>query len=109
MKTKFVFLAVIITAMFLLTAKTNAQPNVPILEVDTLVDLSKTTGFGHASGAYFLPDGNIIVLWKDSPIIIDSKTGEIIRELEALPNNGISDPLLSKDGRYLISYSYKSL
>ncbi|MEI6090014.1 MAG: T9SS type A sorting domain-containing protein [bacterium] len=95
---------ILIVAAALLTAFTPlwAIPDVPTLQVDTLVNLSKTGG-GEAQGALFLPDGNIIAIWKGRPMIIDSKSGEIIRNLDALPSGYASDPKITKDGTRLIT------
>ena len=72
----------LIVAVLIVTATmVQAQPNVPTLEVDTLVNLGKSE-IAQAGGALFLPDGNIIALWKSIPHVIDSKTGEVIRKLE---------------------------
>jgi WD40 repeat protein len=104
MRTKYVVLvlAIAIAALFLPSAGANAQPNVPILEVDTLTYLGKT-GAGEAGGALFLPDGNIIALWKDSPLIIDSKSGEILRTLDKSPIEGVVDPQMTTDGTKLVT------
>jgi WD40 repeat protein len=97
-------LKILIVAAVLIAAFTQlrAIPDVPILQVDTLVNLSKTGG-GEAQGALFLPDGNIIAIWKGRPMIIDSKSGEIIRNLDALPSGYASDPKITKDGTRLIT------
>ncbi|MEI6089535.1 MAG: T9SS type A sorting domain-containing protein [bacterium] len=79
-----------------------AIPDVPILQVDTLVNLSKTGG-GEAQSALFLPDGNILAIWKGRPMIIDSKSGETIRNLDALSSGYASDPKITKDGTRLIT------
>ncbi|MEI6091590.1 MAG: T9SS type A sorting domain-containing protein [bacterium] len=100
MRTKHIVLA----AAVLIAAFTPlwAIPDVPILQVDTLVNLSKTGG-GEAGGSLFLPDGNIIAIWKGRPMIIDSKSGEIIRNLDALSSGYASDPKITKDGTKLIT------
>ena len=41
------------------------------------------TGYCEAGGALFLPDGNIIALWKCIPHIIDGKTGWICKPNDA--------------------------
>jgi WD40 repeat protein len=97
----------ILVAVLMLTATlAQAQPNVPISDVDTLCYLGKGIA-GEAGGAFFLPDGNIIALWKGIPTVIDSKTGTIIRNLEELPNQNVDFPALSADGRYFVAYSKK--
>lgn len=95
-------LVIALAAIFLPSAGAKAQPNVPILTVDTLTYLGKTEA-GEAQGALFLPDGNIIAVWKGRPIIIDSKNGEIIRQLDALPKGYASSPVLSPDGTKLVT------
>ncbi|MEI6091948.1 MAG: hypothetical protein WCR42_15950, partial [bacterium] len=70
--------AILLAAFILPGAVVKTQPNVPTITVDTLCDLSKTVQ-GEASGAFFLPDGNIIAVKGDTPYIIDSKSGEILR------------------------------
>jgi len=82
------------------------QPNVETLTVDTLCYLGKEA-LGKSAGAQFLPDGNIIALWNDTPLIIDSKTGEILRRLDSLKEQEVQHPRISPDGRYLIAYSWK--
>ncbi|MEI6091169.1 MAG: T9SS type A sorting domain-containing protein [bacterium] len=81
-----------------------AIPDAPILQVDTLVDLSKTGG-GEAGGALFLPDGNIIALWKSIPHVIDSKTGEVIRRMDTVHSSTVFNPKLTKDGTKLVAIS----
>jgi WD40 repeat protein len=97
-------LRIIIVAAVLIAAITQlqAQPNVPILEVDTLVYLGKTE-IGKAAGAFFLPDGNIIAVWKGRPLIIDSKSGEIIRKLDSIPmiSGYNAKSKITKNGLYL--------
>ncbi|MEI6090876.1 MAG: WD40 repeat domain-containing protein, partial [bacterium] len=100
MRTKHVVLAMAI----LLAAFTPllAIPDVPILQVDTLTNLAKTGG-GEAQGALFLPDGNILAIWKGRPMIIDSKSGETIRNLDALSSGYASDPKINRDGTRLVT------
>jgi hypothetical protein len=97
---------VIIAALFLPSAGAKAQPDVPILQVDTLVDLGKVIK-GEASGAFFLPDGNIIAVIRDTPLIVDSKSGLVLRRLDSLIGQYVQRPKVSPDGRYLIAYSWK--
>ncbi|MEI6091526.1 MAG: WD40 repeat domain-containing protein [bacterium] len=94
----------LIVAAVLIAAFTQlqAQPAVATINVDALTNLAKTGG-GEAGGALFLPDGNIIALWKGRPLIIDSKSGEIIRNLDALPSGFAAAPKLSPDGTKLIT------
>jgi WD40 repeat protein len=92
-------LKILIVAAVLLTAFTQLQaiPDAPILQVDTLVNLSKTGG-GVAGGALFLPDGNIIALWKSIPHVIDSKTGEVIRRMDTVHSSLLHEPRLTING-----------
>ncbi|MEI6089513.1 MAG: T9SS type A sorting domain-containing protein [bacterium] len=95
MRTKFIVLAVaILLAAF---SQLRAIPDVPTLQVDTLVDLSKTGG-GEAGGALFLPDGNIIAIWKSIPHVIDSKTGEVIRRMDTIKASPLNYPRITKNG-----------
>ncbi|MEI6090649.1 MAG: hypothetical protein WCR42_09375, partial [bacterium] len=75
-KSKLILL--IVAALIVTATIAQAQPNVPTINVDTLVNLGKFVP-GEASGAFFLPDGNIIAVKGDTPYIIDSKSGEILR------------------------------
>ena len=92
----------IVAALVFIATMAMAQPNVPTLNVDTLTNLGKTGG-GEAGGALFLPDGNIIALWKGRPLIIDSKSGGIIRNLDALPSGFASSPEITSDGTKLVT------
>lgn len=78
----------------------HTQPVAETLTVDTLCYLGKGIA-GEAGGAYFLPDGNIIALWKGRPLILDSKSGEVIRQLDALSTGFAGAPKLSPDGTKL--------
>ncbi|MEI6090364.1 MAG: T9SS type A sorting domain-containing protein [bacterium] len=101
--TRIVLAFAIMIAVFILPgAVVKTQPNVPTINVDTLCDLSKTVQ-GEASGAFFLPDGNIIVIKGDTPYIIDSKSGEILRTLDKSPIETALYPELSKDGTKLLA------
>ena len=95
-------LLLIAAVLFVSAAMAQAQPNVPILEVDTLCYLGKDEP-GKAGGALFLPDGNIIALWNARPIIIDSKSGEIIRKLDSCASEEIGDIRLSPDGTKFVA------
>lgn len=78
------------------------QPNVETLTVDTLCYLGKEA-LGQSGGALFLPDGNIIALWWGQPLIIDSKTGEVIRKLDSCNTEIVDLPLLTPDGTKLLT------
>jgi WD40 repeat protein len=78
------------------------------LTVDTLVYLGKTEN-KEAKGAFFLPDGNIIAVWGDTPLILDSKSGKVLRRLDSLPNKDLANPQVSKDGLYLMVESIPGL
>ncbi|MEI6092027.1 MAG: WD40 repeat domain-containing protein, partial [bacterium] len=95
---------ILIVAAVLIAAFTQlqAQPAVATINVDALTNLAKTGG-GEAGGALFLPDGNIIALWKGRPLIVDSKSGEIIRNLDALASGFASSPEVTKDGTRLVT------
>ncbi|MEI6090012.1 MAG: T9SS type A sorting domain-containing protein [bacterium] len=90
--------AVIIAAI----TQLQAQPAVETINVDTLAYLGKGVA-GEAGGAFFLPDGNIIALWKDTPLIIDSKSGEILRTLESCNSESVGRAKVSKDGKRFIA------
>jgi len=102
MRAKLLF---IVAVLIIAATLAQAQPLVPIT-VDTLVYLGKTEN-REAKGAFFLPDGNIIAVWGDTPLIVDSKSGKILRRLDSLPNKDVQYPKLSKNCRYLIAYSTK--
>jgi WD40 repeat protein len=74
-----------------------AQPAVETIDVDTLVYLGKGN-FGKAGGALFLPDGNIIALWNARPLIMDSKTGEVIRRMDTVHSSLLHEPRLTTNG-----------
>ena len=95
-------LLLIVAVLIITAAMAQAQPNVPILEVDTLAYLGKTES-GNSGGALFLPDGNIIALWNARPLIIDSKTGVIIRKLDSCASESVSEPQLSPDGTKFVA------
>ncbi|MEI6092023.1 MAG: T9SS type A sorting domain-containing protein [bacterium] len=98
MRAKHLVLAVaILLATF---TQLHAQPVAETLTVDTLCYLGKNVA-GEAGGAYFLPDGNIIVSWKDTPLIIDAKTGETFRSLESCNSDFVINAKVSKDGKRL--------
>ncbi len=97
-----IFAAIVLATVL----QAQSQPNVPTLQVDTLCNLGKTIP-GEASGAYFLPDGNIIAVIRDTPLIVDSKSGEILRRLDSLIGQDVQCPKVSPDGRYLIAFTYK--
>ncbi|MEI6091254.1 MAG: T9SS type A sorting domain-containing protein [bacterium] len=89
-------------------AQTQSQPNLPAINVDTLCNLGLNKA-EKAKGAFFLSDGNIITILNKTPLIIDSKTGAILRQLDSLSDPVVVFPKLSKDGRYLIASSLQGL
>ncbi|MEI6089694.1 MAG: T9SS type A sorting domain-containing protein [bacterium] len=92
----------IVAALIFTATMAMAQPNVPTINVDTLVNLGKFVQ-GESSGAFFLPDGNIIAVKGDTPYIIDSKSGEILRTLEKSPIESVLEPEITKDGTKLVA------
>lgn len=104
MRTKYVLLvaALLIVAIILPSGGVQSQPIATTINVDTLAYLGKGEA-GEAGGAYFLPDGTILALWKGRPLILDSKSGEIIRNLDALPSGFAAAPKLSPDGTKLVT------
>jgi hypothetical protein len=76
--------AVIIAALFLPSAGANAQPNVPIVQADTIF---AGFGGGSVSGIVFGPTGETVILMHDAqPVEIDIKTKQVLREFEKVPN-----------------------
>ncbi|MEI6091269.1 MAG: T9SS type A sorting domain-containing protein [bacterium] len=99
---RFIFLAFFFTAVLV-----QAQPNVPTINVDTLWNGGFTSA--GTGGALFTPDGNSVIVMKNfsldpersTPIILDAKTGKIIRFLDTLKNYSFKVKI-SKDGTKLV-------
>ncbi|MEI6091270.1 MAG: T9SS type A sorting domain-containing protein [bacterium] len=99
---RFIFLA-----FFFSVALAQAQPNVPTINVDTLWNGGFTSA--GTGGALFTPDGNSVIVMKNfsldpersTPIILDAKTGKIIRFLDTLKSYS-SKVKISKAGTKLV-------
>ncbi|MEI6091268.1 MAG: T9SS type A sorting domain-containing protein [bacterium] len=101
------YIRFIILAFFFAVALAQSQPNVPTINVDTLWN-GKFSSAG-TGGALFTPDGNSVIVMKNfsldpersTPIILDAKTGKIIRFLDTLKNYSFKVKI-SKDGTKLV-------
>lgn len=93
----------------------NAQSDYPVTNVNIKCSgVLYNKAYGIFTGALFLPGSNYIIVlqnveenpdYNSTPIVFDPDNCEVIREFETLNKSKLYDPVISKDGKYLIADS----
>ncbi|MEI6089487.1 MAG: T9SS type A sorting domain-containing protein [bacterium] len=93
----------------------NAQSDYPVTNVNIKCSgVLYNKAYGLFTGALFLPGSNYILVlqnveenpdYNSTPIVFDPDNCEVIREFETLNKSKIYDPVITKDGKYLIADS----